>query len=152
MGMLVVATGSISAHAVPEYCNALRSVDPEQHLIASHTAQRLVPGLAPELTACERRDWDAVVVLPATAHWLAGFATGNSSSEVVNVCMNAPSHRLHIFPVMHSTMWNHPAVQANCKTIIGRGSRLYSPRSLAGVGGKMALAPPALVARLVGGS
>jgi phosphopantothenoylcysteine decarboxylase/phosphopantothenate--cysteine ligase len=55
---------------------------------------------------------DAIVVAPATAHWLAAMATGLASDTVTATCL-ATSAPVVVAPAMDGDMWSHPATRAN---------------------------------------
>ena len=55
---------------------------------------------------------DAVVVAPATAHWLAAMANG-LAGDVVTAAALATSAPVVVAPAMDGDMWTHPATVAN---------------------------------------
>jgi phosphopantothenoylcysteine decarboxylase/phosphopantothenate--cysteine ligase len=55
---------------------------------------------------------DAIVVAPATAHWLAAMATGLAGDAVTAACL-ATGAPVVIAPAMDGEMYGHPATQAN---------------------------------------
>lgn len=55
---------------------------------------------------------DAVVVAPATAHFLAAMATGLAGDVVTAVCL-ATSAPVVVAPAMDGDMWTHPATASN---------------------------------------
>src|SRR5438093_12384243 len=55
---------------------------------------------------------DAIVVAPATAHWLASMAAG-LSGDVVTATVLASSAPVVVAPAMDGEMWTHPATKAN---------------------------------------
>ncbi|HEY7525025.1 MAG TPA: bifunctional phosphopantothenoylcysteine decarboxylase/phosphopantothenate synthase [Candidatus Limnocylindrales bacterium] len=55
---------------------------------------------------------DAIVVAPATAHWLAAMAVGLASDVVTAACL-ATSAPVVVAPAMDGEMWSHPATRAN---------------------------------------
>jgi phosphopantothenoylcysteine decarboxylase/phosphopantothenate--cysteine ligase len=55
---------------------------------------------------------DAIVVAPATAHWLAAMAAGLSGEAVTAACL-ATSAPVVVAPAMDGDMWRHPATRAN---------------------------------------
>ena len=72
---------------------------------------------------------DAVVVAPATAHWLAAMANG-LAGDVVTAAALATSAPVVVAPAMDGDMWTHPATVAN----VGRlreafGYTVVSPES-----------------------
>jgi phosphopantothenoylcysteine decarboxylase / phosphopantothenate---cysteine ligase len=55
---------------------------------------------------------DAIVVAPATAHWLGAMANGLASDPVTAACL-ATSAPVIVAPAMDGNMWAHPATVAN---------------------------------------
>ncbi|HEY2915891.1 MAG TPA: bifunctional phosphopantothenoylcysteine decarboxylase/phosphopantothenate--cysteine ligase CoaBC, partial [Candidatus Limnocylindrales bacterium] len=55
---------------------------------------------------------DAIVVAPATAHWLGAMANGLASDTVTAACL-ATSAPVIVAPAMDGDMWSHPATVAN---------------------------------------
>jgi phosphopantothenoylcysteine decarboxylase/phosphopantothenate--cysteine ligase len=55
---------------------------------------------------------DAIVVAPATAHWLGAMANGLAGDVVTAACL-ATSAPVVVAPAMDGEMWTHPATQAN---------------------------------------
>jgi phosphopantothenoylcysteine decarboxylase/phosphopantothenate--cysteine ligase len=55
---------------------------------------------------------DALVVAPATAHWLGAMAGGLSGDAVTAACL-ASAAPVVVAPAMDGDMWTHPATQAN---------------------------------------
>jgi phosphopantothenoylcysteine decarboxylase/phosphopantothenate--cysteine ligase len=55
---------------------------------------------------------DAIVVAPATAHFLAGMAIGLAGDVVTATCL-ATRAPVVVAPAMDGDMWTHPATQAN---------------------------------------
>ncbi len=55
---------------------------------------------------------DAIVVAPATAHWLGAMANGLAGDVVTAACL-ATSAPVVVAPAMDGDMWTHPATQAN---------------------------------------
>jgi phosphopantothenoylcysteine decarboxylase/phosphopantothenate--cysteine ligase len=55
---------------------------------------------------------DAVVVAPATAHWLGAMANGLAGDVVTAACL-ATSAPVVVAPAMDGDMWTHPATRAN---------------------------------------
>lgn len=55
---------------------------------------------------------DAIVVAPATAHWLGAMAHG-LAGDVVTATVLASSAPVVVAPAMDGDMWTHPATRAN---------------------------------------
>ena len=59
---------------------------------------------------------DAVVVAPATAHWLGSMAAGMAGDVVTATCL-ATSAPVIAAPAMDGDMWAHPATRANVERL-----------------------------------
>jgi phosphopantothenoylcysteine decarboxylase/phosphopantothenate--cysteine ligase len=70
---------------------------------------------------------DAIVVAPATAHWLGSMANGLAGDVVTAACL-ASSAPIVVAPAMDGDMWTHPATQANVARLHdGFGYRIVAP-------------------------
>jgi phosphopantothenoylcysteine decarboxylase/phosphopantothenate--cysteine ligase len=59
---------------------------------------------------------DALVVAPATAHWLASMANGLAGDTVTAAAL-ATSAPVIVAPAMDGDMWSHPATQGNVRRL-----------------------------------
>ena len=59
---------------------------------------------------------DAVVVAPATAHWLGSMANG-LAGDTVTATVLATSAPVVVAPAMDGDMWGHPATQSNVRRL-----------------------------------
>jgi phosphopantothenoylcysteine decarboxylase / phosphopantothenate---cysteine ligase len=72
---------------------------------------------------------DAVVVAPATAHWLAAMAAGLAGDSVTATCL-ATSAPVVVAPAMDGDMYAHPATRANVARLRdGFGYRIVEPEA-----------------------
>lgn len=55
---------------------------------------------------------DAIVVAPATAHWLGAMANGLAADVVTATCL-ATAAPIVVAPAMDGDMWTHPATRTN---------------------------------------
>jgi phosphopantothenoylcysteine decarboxylase/phosphopantothenate--cysteine ligase len=69
---------------------------------------------------------DILVVAPATADLLAKFAHG-LADDFLSTTYLAFTGRVVLAPAMNTNMWNHPATQANLKTLRERGHLIVDP-------------------------
>jgi phosphopantothenoylcysteine decarboxylase/phosphopantothenate--cysteine ligase len=69
---------------------------------------------------------DAVVVAPATAHFLAKAAAG-LADDLLSTLLLAVTAPVVIVPAMDGGMWDHPAVRRNVKTLRERGLVVLEP-------------------------
>jgi len=69
---------------------------------------------------------DLMIVAPATAGLLARFAMG-FTDDIVSLCYITTKAPVLVAPAMHPTIWEHPATQANVKTLRDRGVHFIGP-------------------------
>src|SRR5690606_32106484 len=69
---------------------------------------------------------DAVVVAPATAHFIATLAAGLAPDLLGTLCL-ATEAPVFLAPAMNQAMWANAAVQANRAVLEQRGVRLLGP-------------------------
>ncbi|MGK2850464.1 MAG: bifunctional phosphopantothenoylcysteine decarboxylase/phosphopantothenate--cysteine ligase CoaBC [Candidatus Limnocylindrales bacterium] len=125
-------TGSIAAYKAVELLRLLRAEDADVSVMLTPSATKFVGPLTfaalsnhpvetdlMELLPDERIGHiviadaaDAIVVAPATAHWLGAMAHG-LAGDVVTATVLASSAPVVVAPAMDGDMWTHPATQAN---------------------------------------
>src|ERR1700739_931713 len=71
---------------------------------------------------------DALAVGPAQADILAHFAQGIAKDFLTTLYL-ATTAPVVVAPAMNVNMWNHPATQANIKTLRERGVKVVEPGS-----------------------
>jgi phosphopantothenoylcysteine decarboxylase/phosphopantothenate--cysteine ligase len=71
---------------------------------------------------------DAIVVAPATAHWL-GMMAGGLAGDVVTATCLASSAPVVVAPAMDGDMWTHPATTANVARLRSFGYTVIEPGS-----------------------
>jgi len=71
---------------------------------------------------------DAVVVAPAGANFLAGYAAG-TAADLLGTTLLATHAPVLLAPAMHTEMWEHSATKANIDTLIARGVHIVGPAS-----------------------
>jgi phosphopantothenoylcysteine decarboxylase/phosphopantothenate--cysteine ligase len=72
------------------------------------------------------RDADLVVVAPATADFMARYATGRADDLLTATLLTARCP-IVLAPAMHTEMWEHPATRANVATLRDRGVVVLDP-------------------------
>ena len=99
------------------------------------------------------RESDLFLIVPATASTLSRLANG-LAEDAVSLTALAMRGPVLVAPAMDSTMWAHPATQANVETLRGRGVELLGPaegRLASGeVGAGRLLEPLEIVERVKG--
>jgi phosphopantothenoylcysteine decarboxylase/phosphopantothenate--cysteine ligase len=125
-------TGSIAAYKSPELVRLLQAEGADVVALLSHSAARFVAPLA--LEALTRHpveadvlallpdgrighivvadSADAIIVAPATAHWLAAMAAGLAGDVITATCL-ASAAPVVVAPAMDGEMYAHPATQDN---------------------------------------
>jgi phosphopantothenoylcysteine decarboxylase/phosphopantothenate--cysteine ligase len=71
-------------------------------------------------------DVEAIVVAPATAHWLGAMANGLAGDTITAACL-ATSVAVVVAPAMDGGMYAHPATQANVARLREFGYRIVEP-------------------------
>jgi phosphopantothenoylcysteine decarboxylase / phosphopantothenate---cysteine ligase len=132
-------TGSIAAYKAPELVRLLQAEGADVVALLSPSATKFVAPLA--LEALTRRvvesdvlallpdgrighivaadSADAIVVAPATAHWLGAMANGLAADTVTATAL-ATAAPVVVAPAMDGEMWSHPATRANVKRLKGK--------------------------------
>jgi phosphopantothenoylcysteine decarboxylase/phosphopantothenate--cysteine ligase len=129
-------TGSISAYKAVELLRLLRAEGADVAVMLSPSATRFVGALS--FAALSRHPVetdvlaltddhrighivvadaaDAIVVAPATAHFLGAMANGLAGDVVTVTCL-ATHAPVVVAPAMDGEMWTHPATVANATTL-----------------------------------
>jgi phosphopantothenoylcysteine decarboxylase/phosphopantothenate--cysteine ligase len=125
-------TGSIAAYKAVELLRALQAEGADVVVLLSHSASRFVAPLTFEALSGHAVESDvlallpdgrighivvadsadALVVAPATAHWLAAMAAG-LAGDVITATGLATSAPVVVAPAMDGEMYLHPATRAN---------------------------------------
>jgi phosphopantothenoylcysteine decarboxylase/phosphopantothenate--cysteine ligase len=69
---------------------------------------------------------DLVLVAPATADIIARLAQGRAEG-LLDALVLSSKCPVAVCPAMDAEMWDHPATQANVKTIAGYGYKVWGP-------------------------
>jgi phosphopantothenoylcysteine decarboxylase/phosphopantothenate--cysteine ligase len=98
-----------------------------RHPVESELMELLPDGRIGHIVAADSAD--AIVVAPATAHWLAAMAAGLAGDVVTATCL-ATSAPVVVAPAMDGDMWAHPATRANVRRLRDEfGYALVAPES-----------------------
>ena len=144
--ILLGVTGGIAAYKSPEIVRRLVDRGMEVQVVMTRAAQRFVTATSLQAVSGRRvRDalWDesaeaamghielarwadAVVVAPATAHFMASLAGGFAADLLGTLCL-ATEAPLVLVPAMNHVMWAHAAVQANKAVLEQRGVIVLGP-------------------------
>jgi phosphopantothenoylcysteine decarboxylase/phosphopantothenate--cysteine ligase len=71
---------------------------------------------------------EAVVIAPATAHFLSKLTHG-LADDFLSTMLLATTAPVVVAPAMNVNMWDHPATQANLRTLRDRGVTIVEPGS-----------------------
>ncbi len=125
-------TGSIAAYKAVELLRLLRAEGADVAVMLTPSATRFVGPLTFAALSRHRVEHellellpdgrighivvadtaDAIVVAPATAHWLGAMA-GGLAGDVVTATVLASSAPVVVAPAMDGDMWSHPATRTN---------------------------------------
>ncbi|HEY3523965.1 MAG TPA: bifunctional phosphopantothenoylcysteine decarboxylase/phosphopantothenate--cysteine ligase CoaBC [Candidatus Limnocylindrales bacterium] len=139
-------TGSIAAYKAPEIVRRLQDEGAEVVALVTPSATRFVAPLALEALTHHPVDADvtgllpdrrighivvadsadAILVAPATAHWLAAMASGLAGDAVTAACL-ATSAPVVVAPAMDGEMYAHPATRANVERLTAFGYTVVEP-------------------------
>jgi phosphopantothenoylcysteine decarboxylase/phosphopantothenate--cysteine ligase len=151
MKILLGVTGGIAAYKAAELLRLLQQSAVDVHVAMTRSAQRFVTPLTfaaltghPVHTSIWQpnngnpdasfeiehitagQGIDALVIAPATASILAKFAHGLADDFLTTLYL-ATTAPVLLAPAMNVNMWNHPATQANLRTLTERGNRFVQP-------------------------
>ena len=144
--VVLAVTGGIAAYKAVEVCRQLMDAGAHVAPVMTQTATKFLgaatlSALASEPVHLDLFDdaiisphtklgqaADLVVVVPATARFIAAYATG-LSDDLLGTMLLATTAPVVICPAMHTEMWNHPSVQENIATLIRRGVTIVQPES-----------------------
>lgn len=141
-------TGSISAYKAVELLRLLRAEGADVAVMLSPSATRFVGPLSfaalsrhpvetdvLELTTDHRIGHivvadaaDAIVVAPATAHFLGAMAGGLAGDVVTATCL-ATRAPVIVAPAMDGDMWTHPATTRNVARLRDDGCTIVDPET-----------------------
>src|SRR5439155_11747136 len=145
----VGVTGSIAAYKAADLVRRLRDEGADVVVLMTPTATRFVGeltfaaltrhpvesdigGLLPDQRIGHiviADSADAIVVAPATAHWLAAMAMGLSGDAVTAACL-ATAAPVVVAPAMDGEMYDHPATRTNVARLREDfGYRIVEPES-----------------------
>ncbi len=139
-------TGSIAAYKALDLASKLTQGGAQVETIVTHGASQFVTPLAFRSLTHRRivtqafdpnsemavehvalaRVADAVVVAPATAHFIAKVAQGLADDALTTTIL-ATEAPLVIAPAMDAHMWSNPATQENVEKLKGRGVTFIGP-------------------------
>ncbi|OED39202.1 phosphopantothenoylcysteine decarboxylase [Chromatiales bacterium (ex Bugula neritina AB1)] len=148
VNILVAVTGGIAAYKCPEVIRRLTEYGASIQVVMTESAREFVKPLVFQAVSgnavhvdllddqaeagmghIELARWaDVVLIVPATANTLARMACGVADDLLSTICLATRSPVI-VAPAMNSVMWEHPATQANLKTLQSRGIILLAPEA-----------------------
>ena len=148
MNVLLGVTGCIGAYKAAEILRGLQRAGAKVRVVMTRSATEFIRPLTfealsgqavivdmfdrPRYAVIEHialaREADLLLIAPATANCIAKFAHGIADDFLSSLYLSNTNPVL-IAPAMNVEMWNHPATQANLKTLRERGVHLVEPGS-----------------------
>jgi phosphopantothenoylcysteine decarboxylase / phosphopantothenate---cysteine ligase len=146
MRVVVGVTGGIACYKAVGVVRQLTLLGHDVHVIPTHSALQFVgaatweaishnPVSADVFTGVDQvrhvalgQQADLVIVAPATAHFLAQYASG-MASDLLGTTLLATTAPVVVAPAMHTEMWGHGATVANIDTLTARGVHIVGPAS-----------------------
>ena len=146
MRVVVGVTGGIACYKAVGVVRELTLLGHDVHVIPTHSALAFVgaatweaishnPVSADVFSGVDQvrhvalgQKADLVIVAPATAHFLAQYASG-MASDLLGTTLLATIAPVVIAPAMHTEMWTHDATAANIDTLRARGVHIIGPAS-----------------------
>ena len=139
-------TGSIAAYKAAELTRLMVREGWDVHVVMTRAATEFVTPLTFQTLSrnpvgldmfAPPRDWkpshvaladraDALVVAPASADAIARLALGLADDLLSATALACPAP-LVVAPAMNDIMFDHPATQANLRTLAERGARIVQP-------------------------
>ena len=150
--VLIGVTGGIAAYKTAEVVSQLMKADCDVRVIMTESAtrfvgpvtfagltqQKVITSLFPEGAADGKdviyphlypaSEADAFAVIPATANAIGRLAAGLGDDIVCCSALSLKPDCKRLFcPAMNLQMWDNPAVQANCRTLLKYGWHQVGP-------------------------
>ena len=149
--IILGVTGSIAAYKAPEIVRRFRDRGASVRVVMTASAGQFITATSLQAVSgqvvrenlwdrdaeaamghIELARWaDLVLIAPATAEVLSRLAHGSAGDLLTTLCL-ASEAPLVVAPAMNRVMWAHPAVRANCDTLVRRGVQILGP----GAGGQ----------------
>lgn len=146
--LLLGVSGGIAAYKAADLTSHLRKRGWEVRVVMTAAATQFIPPLTLEtlsrapvhvegaphgpMGGVEHIDLakgvDLAAVVPATANLIAKAAHG-LADDLLSTTLLALRCPLIVAPAMNTAMWEHPATQANLRTLEGRGVEIVPPVS-----------------------
>ena len=143
--IVVGVTGSIAAYKAADLVSKLVKFDYDVTVIMTESAKKIIcdqtfltlsrnPVISelwsvhnwkPEHIHLAEKS-SLLVVAPCTANFIGKYACGIADDSLTTYAL-AHTGKILLAPAMNVNMWQHPAVQNNCKVLIKRGVHFIGP-------------------------
>lgn len=144
--ILLGVTGGIAAYKSADLARRLREAGAEVRVVMTAAATEFITELTMQavsgnpvhrqlldteaesgMSHIQLARWaDAIVVVPASANFLARLAQGRGDDLLTTVCL-ASGTPLAVAPAMNQQMWRNAATQANVAKLKKRGIHVFGP-------------------------
>jgi phosphopantothenoylcysteine decarboxylase/phosphopantothenate--cysteine ligase len=146
LNVILGITGGISAYKATGIIRGLTEAGHSVKVIPTQNALRFIgattlealshnsvdPDLYTDVDSVKHvalgQEADLIVVAPATAAFLARYASGMADDLLLNTLLASKAPVL-VAPAMHTEMWQNPATQANVELLRSRGVTVLDPDS-----------------------
>ena len=147
--ILIAVTGSIASYKSADLVSSLKKQGHDVTILMTQAATEFIQPLTLQILSqnpvhlnvmkepypdqvnhIERgKETDLFIVVPATANTIAKLAHGFADNMVMSTALALPEHvKKLVAPAMNTKMYDHPATQANLKTLETYGYKLISPK------------------------
>lgn len=144
--ILLGVTGGIAAYKAAELTRRLQDQGAEIRIIMTRSATEFItpltlqalsgnpvhldllnPDTESAMGHIDLARWaDLILIAPASANFMARYASGHGDDLLTTVCLAAECP-VAVAPAMNQAMWAKPAVQSNQKLLVSRGVHLLGP-------------------------
>jgi len=144
--ILMIITGGIAAYKALETARRLMDRGYQLRIVMTKGAEAFITPLSAAALTGEQvytelfsltdeaemghirlaREADLVLIVPATAHFIAKMAHGLADDLASTICL-ATTAPIMLAPAMNPAMWAHPATQENLAVLERRSSHIITP-------------------------
>jgi phosphopantothenoylcysteine decarboxylase/phosphopantothenate--cysteine ligase len=144
--ILLGLTGGIACYKAAQLCRQLRQAGAQVQVVMTTGATQFITPLTLQALSGQpvyvstwetntadgmahislTRDMDAIVIAPASAHFLAQLAQGEADELLSLLCLGRPREKVPLIlaPAMNKEMWSHPATQRNVVQLKADGTHV----------------------------
>jgi len=144
--ILMIITGGIAAYKALETARRLMDRGYQIRIVMTKGAEAFITPLSAAALTGEQvytelfsltdeaemghirlaREADLVLIVPATAHFIAKMAHGLADDLASTICL-ATTAPIMLAPAMNPAMWAHPATRQNLSVLEGRSAHIITP-------------------------